>query len=95
MVSLPEVVGSMPIKIMLNIFFGHQFVGQHSEQLLSLAKDAEEIMETIIYNKMACNKLYKYLPTKENRTLSRFQKSWGQFLHAYISVMSAAMVRAE
>ena len=84
-VSLPGVVGSMPIKIMLNIFFGQQFVGRHSDQLLSLAKDAEEIMETIIYNKMACSKLYKYLPTKENRTLIRFQKSWEQFLHDYIS----------
>ena len=82
-VRLQDVVGTMPIDVMLNIFFGHPFVTNHKEQFDSLSEDAEAIMTTVMRNKLACTLVYKYLNTAENKTLARFQKNWNNILLAY------------
>ena len=82
-VRLQDVVGTMPIDVMLNIFFGHPFVTNHKEKFDSLSEDAEAIMTTVMRNKFACTAVYKYLNTEENRTLTRFQKNWNDILLTY------------
>ena len=84
-VNLQKVVGTMPIDVMLNIFFGHPFVTNHKEQFDSLSVDAEAIMTTVMGNKVACTSLYKHLNTDENATLARFQENWNNILLAYES----------
>ena len=82
-VNLQNVVGTMPIDVMLNIFFGHPFVTNHKEQFDSLSEDAEAIMTTVMRNKLACTAVYKHLNTEENKTLRRFQKNWNDILLTY------------
>lgn len=84
-VNLQKVVGTMPIDVMLNIFFGHPFVTNHKEHFDSLSVDAEAIMTTVMGNKLACTSLYKHLNTDENATLARFQENWNNILLAYES----------
>ena len=82
-VTVPEVVAMMPITVMLNIFFGHKFVRRHSAELARLTEDADVIMKTALYNRLACTSLYRHLPTGPNRTLASFQHSWAGILQAY------------
>ena len=82
-VRLQNVVGTMPIDVMLNIFFGHPFVTNHKKQFERLSEDAEAIMTTVMRNKLACTAVYKHLNTGENKTLARFQKNWDDILLAY------------
>ena len=82
-VTIPELMGILPVTLMLNVFFGHQFTSRHSELVASLAADAEKIIDTVIFNRLACTKLYKFLPTTENLTLKRFHSGLEVFLRAY------------
>ena len=82
-VTIPELVGILPLTLMMNVFFGHQFVSRHSERVSSLARDAVKIAETTVFNRWACSGLYKFLPTKENMRLKRFHAGWDDFLHTY------------
>ena len=82
-VTVPEVVAMMPITVMLNIFFGHKFVRRHSAELARLTEDADVIMKTALYNRLACTSLYRHLPTGPNRTLASFQQSWAGILQSY------------
>ena len=66
-IDLHELVGMMPITLMMKVFFGHKFVKQHEELINQLSKDAEIIMGTIIHNKQAATVLYKYFNTESNR----------------------------
>jgi cytochrome P450 len=82
-VRLQEVVGTMPIDIMLKIFFGHQFVSNYREKFLSVSEDAEAIMTTVMHNKLACTAVFRFLSTTQNQTLKRFQRNWADILLAY------------
>ena len=82
-VALQEVVGMMPITILFKVFFGHQFVRRHSDLLVRLTNDADEIMKTVVNDKLACTAIYKHLNTAANRTLKRFQRDWSDLLIAY------------
>ena len=66
-VGLHDLVGTMPITLMMRIFFGRKFVDQHLELISQLAKDAEFIMGTVIHNQPAATVLYKYFDTEANR----------------------------
>jgi len=81
--TIPQLVDLMPITVMFNIFFGHAFASRHRKRLVSLTADADSIIKTGLYNKLACNNFYQYLPTEANRTLARFQHQWAEILAEY------------
>ena len=66
-VGLHDLVGTMPITLMMRILFGRKFVDQHLVLISQLAKDAEFIMGTIIHNQPAATVLYKFFDTEANR----------------------------
>jgi len=82
-VTLTEMIGMMPVTAMLNIFFGHQFISRNMKKLVSLNDDADELMKTVLYDKLACNSMYKYLPTSANKTLARFRQNWEKIILDY------------
>ena len=65
----PDVVGKMPIDVMLNIFIGHPFVTNHKEQFDSLSEAAEAIMTRLL--KARCLRLPSqiFLCVKEEKHL--------------------------
>ena len=66
-INIYELVGMMPITIMLNNFFGHSFVNIHMKEVKQMAKDADLITKTFMHNQMAATVLYKHFDTKSNR----------------------------
>ena len=68
-IDLTELVGMMPVTLMLNIFFGNKFISLHQEQIEKLTKDSHFIMTTVFYNRNATTAVYKYFDTDANRYL--------------------------
>ena len=66
-IDIKDVVGMMPITIMLNIFFGQSFTKRFSNELTDLTNDARFIGETAIHNKWAASSFYKFFDNKANR----------------------------
>ena len=66
-INIYELVGMMPITIMLNNFFGHSFVNIHLKEVKQMAEDADLITKTFMHNQMAATVLYKHFDTKSNR----------------------------
>ena len=66
-VDLADIVGMMPITLMLKIFFGNKFVDQNIKKVEQLTKDSHSIMDTVFYNKKATTAIYKFFDTESNR----------------------------
>ena len=66
-IDLAELVGMMPVTLMLNIFFGNKFISLHQEKIEKLTKDSHFIMTTVFFNRNATTAIYKYFDTESNR----------------------------
>ena len=66
-IDLAELVGMMPVTLMLNIFFGNKFISLHQKQIEKLTKDSHFIMTTVFFNRNATTAIYKYFDTDSNR----------------------------
>jgi len=81
--KIHELVGLMPITVMLNIFFGRTFVSNHYQEIIELKHHGELLLDTILYDKAAAFFWYKYLDTEPNRVLKDFQERWANLLRRY------------
>ena len=66
-VGLHDLVGMMPVTLMLKVFFGDKFVNKHMQEIQDLSKDADFVMRTIIHDKQAATAIYQYFDTTANR----------------------------
>ena len=66
-IDLAELVGMMPVTLMLNIFFGNKFISLHQKQIEKLTKDSHFIMTTVFFNRNATTAIYKCFDTDSNR----------------------------
>ena len=66
-IGLHELVGMMPVTLMLKIYFGDKFINNHIEDIQKLSKDADFIMNTIIHNQNAATSIYQYFDTPANK----------------------------
>ena len=66
-IGLHDLVGMMPITLMLKVFFGDKFVNRHIDEIQALSKDSEFIMGTIMHDKQAATAIYQYFDTSANR----------------------------
>ena len=84
-IRLHDMVGKMPITVMINICFGNKFAKNHTEILDQLRRDADLISETIIHNRWAAAAFYKYFDTEANQSLHRFKTNWKKLIQSYES----------
>ena len=65
--DLNEIVGMMPLTLMLKIFFGSKFINDNQKKISNLSTDAHFIMTTVFHDKKASTGFYRYFDTTPNR----------------------------
>lgn len=81
--SLQDVVGTFPLDVVLEFFFGRRFLEEQQDKVAELRRCASTLLTTCLTNKAASFRLYRFLPTQANRNLAAFQRLWAEFLCSY------------
>ncbi len=72
--QLEQIIYNIPLKLVLYMIFGRKYILLHQKFFDELQELSKNLMSEVFFNKWARYCAYRYLPTRTNESLVRFNK---------------------